>query len=126
MALHNRFWGAYRIRGELLKLGIQAAKRTIQRYMRVERSGRPAGQMWSTFLRTHAQAIWACVSGISMNFPFVMRLPCDLRHRASFFSDLLSVRGFRLNVVEAKLSPNCIALCFIHNHLQSNNNLGWT
>jgi hypothetical protein len=60
MARENRLWGAERIRGELLKLGMQVAKRTIQRYMRVERSGRPAGQMWSTFLRTHAQAIWAC------------------------------------------------------------------
>jgi putative transposase len=33
MAEENRLWGAERIRGELLKLGIRVAKRTVQRYM---------------------------------------------------------------------------------------------
>jgi hypothetical protein len=33
MATENRTWGAKRIRGELLKLGIQVAKSTIQRYI---------------------------------------------------------------------------------------------
>ena len=37
MAEENRLWGAERIRGELLKLGIRVAKRTVQRYMRVLR-----------------------------------------------------------------------------------------
>jgi putative transposase len=34
MARENRLWGAERIRGELLKLGIGVCKRTIQKYMR--------------------------------------------------------------------------------------------
>jgi len=34
MAAHNRLWGAERIRGELLKLGMHVCKRTIQKYMR--------------------------------------------------------------------------------------------
>jgi putative transposase len=34
MALSNCLWGAERIRGELLKLGIRVSKRTIQKYMR--------------------------------------------------------------------------------------------
>jgi len=34
MAEENRLWGAERIRGELLKLGISVAKRTLQRYRR--------------------------------------------------------------------------------------------
>ena len=34
MAANNRLWGAERIRGELLKLGIQVSKRTIQKYMK--------------------------------------------------------------------------------------------
>ena len=29
MAIENRLWGAERIRGELLKLGIPVAKRTV-------------------------------------------------------------------------------------------------
>jgi hypothetical protein len=59
-AADNRLWGAERIRGELLKLGITVAKRTVQRYMRRGRSPSPEGQTWSTFLRKHAKDIWAC------------------------------------------------------------------
>ncbi len=60
LARHNRLWGAERIRGELLKLGIKVAKRTVQRYMRLARPPRPHGQSWATFLRNHANDIWAC------------------------------------------------------------------
>ena len=55
MASANRLWGAERIRGELLKLGVKVSKRTIQKYMRAARPARPRGQRWSTFLRNHAQ-----------------------------------------------------------------------
>jgi len=58
MARENRLWGAERIRGELLKLGIKVSKRTIQKYMRKERR-RKSGQTWSTFLRNHFCDIWA-------------------------------------------------------------------
>jgi len=52
-------WGAERIRGELLKLGIRIAKRTVQKYMRSERQFGPhRGQSWRTFLRNHT--LWAC------------------------------------------------------------------
>jgi transposase InsO family protein len=60
MARENRLWGAERIRGELLKLGIVVGKRTVQRHMRGARPRRPAGQTWATFLRTHGHEIWAC------------------------------------------------------------------
>jgi hypothetical protein len=60
MARDNRLWGAERIRGELLKLGLHVCKRTIQKYVRAVRTSRPRGQTWSTFLHTHAQQIWAC------------------------------------------------------------------
>jgi putative transposase len=60
MATENRLWGAERIRGELLKLGILVCKRTIQKYMRTIRTQPPRGQKWSTFLRNHAGEIWAC------------------------------------------------------------------
>ena len=60
MAKDNRLWGAERIRGELLKLGIHVSKRTIQKYMRTVRTQQPRGQRWSTFLRTHTAQIWAC------------------------------------------------------------------
>ncbi len=60
MARDNRLWGAERIRGELLKLGLRVCKRTIQKYMRKVRTARPRGQNWRTFLDTHAEQIWAC------------------------------------------------------------------
>jgi putative transposase len=60
MASNNQLWGAERIRGELLKLGLRVCTRTIQKYMRPVRTARPRGQRWSTFLHTHAETIWAC------------------------------------------------------------------
>jgi transposase InsO family protein len=60
LATNNRLWGADRIRGELLKRGINVAKRTIQRSMRQGHPSRPRGQTWATFLHNHANDIWAC------------------------------------------------------------------
>ena len=60
MAVTNRLWGVKRIQGELLKLGINVSKRTIQRYIRHVRPLRPHGQSWATFLQNHAREIWAC------------------------------------------------------------------
>lgn len=60
LADENRLWGAERIRGELLKLGIRVAKRTIQKHMRRLRGPRPWGQSWSTFIENHLHQIWAC------------------------------------------------------------------
>jgi len=60
MATENRLWGAERIRGELLKLGMHVCKRTIQKYIRNIRSPQPRGQRWATFLHNHAAQIWAC------------------------------------------------------------------
>jgi len=56
----NRLRGAERIRGALLKRGIRVGQRTVQRHMSSERSPRPNGQTWATFLHKHAAAVWAC------------------------------------------------------------------
>lgn len=60
MAEENRTWGAKRIRGELLKLGMRAAKSTIQRYIKQVRGPGSSHQTWRAFLRNHASEIWAC------------------------------------------------------------------
>src|SRR5579859_3265240 len=60
MAKDNPLWGSERIRGELLKLNLHVAKRTIQKYIRQVRSPRPSTQNWRTFLHNHAQDVWAC------------------------------------------------------------------
>jgi putative transposase len=59
MAAANRLWGAERIRGERLKLGIRVAKSTIQQYIRQARPPHRSGQSWATFLRNHAHDVWA-------------------------------------------------------------------
>src|SRR6185437_10146130 len=56
----NRLWGAERVRGELLRLGVRVCKRTVQKYMRQVRAPRPRGQTWVAFLRNHGHHIWAC------------------------------------------------------------------
>ena len=80
MARDNRLWGAERIRGELLKLGIRVCKRTIQKYMRGVRTQRQRGQKWSTFLHTHAAQIWAC-DALSGHRPLLSAALCVLPHR---------------------------------------------
>jgi len=59
MASENRVWGAERIRGEFLKLGVKVSKRTVHKYMPKERY-KKSGQTWATFLKNHIRDIWAC------------------------------------------------------------------
>jgi hypothetical protein len=51
----NPLWGAPRIHGELLKLGITIGQTTVAKYM--ARTTRPPSQGWKTFLRNHADGI---------------------------------------------------------------------
>ena len=60
LAEENILWGAERIQGELLKLGITLSKRTIQKYMPKDRRTSSSGQSWATFLSNQADQIWAC------------------------------------------------------------------
>src|SRR5215216_4227845 len=54
----NRLWGTERIRGELRKLGIPVGNGSIRRY-RWRPAPRAPSQTWRTFLRNHANQIWA-------------------------------------------------------------------
>ncbi|MCP4768629.1 MAG: transposase [Gammaproteobacteria bacterium] len=54
----NIGWGAPRIHGELLKLGIAISQATVSKYM--VRQKRPPPQTWRTFLENHAD----CLAGI--------------------------------------------------------------
>jgi putative transposase len=53
MAAANPLWGAPRIHAELLKLGIEAAERTISRLLPKRRT--PPSQTWRTFLANHVR-----------------------------------------------------------------------
>lgn len=57
MNRENPLWGAPRIHGELLKLGIDIAQSTVAKYI-VRRTG-PRSQGWQTFLRNHAPDVAA-------------------------------------------------------------------
>jgi hypothetical protein len=55
MSVANPLWGAPRIHGELLKLGVDVGQTTVAKYM--ARRRRPPSQGWKTFLRNHADGI---------------------------------------------------------------------
>jgi transposase InsO family protein len=55
MSIANPLWGAPRIHGELLKLGIDVGQTTVAKYM--ARRRQPPSQGWRTFLRNHADGI---------------------------------------------------------------------
>jgi len=57
MSIANPLWGAPRIHGELLKLGIDIGQTSVAKYM-VRLRGSPS-QGWKTFLRNHADGIAA-------------------------------------------------------------------
>jgi transposase InsO family protein len=57
MSAANPLWGAPRIHGELMMLGIKVAQSTVAKYM--ARGQRPPRQSWKTFLRNHAAGIAA-------------------------------------------------------------------
>ena len=60
MSAANPLWGAPRIHGELVKLGIALSERTVSRLLRRRR--RPPSQTWRTFLTNHVTSL------VSMDF----------------------------------------------------------
>src|SRR5215831_5371472 len=59
MAEENAGWGAPKIHGELLKLGLVVSERTVARYLRrIHRRGDPS-QSWLAFLENHREVIVA-------------------------------------------------------------------
>ena len=69
IAHDNPTWGAPRITGELLKLGIFLSPTTVAKYM--NRTG-PPSQSWKTFLQNHAEEI------VSIDFFTVPTLSCQV------------------------------------------------
>src|SRR2546428_4736709 len=57
MSRANPLWGAPRIHGELLKLGLTVSQATVSKYM--VRSQRPPSQAWRAFLTNHAKDLIA-------------------------------------------------------------------
>ena len=55
MRLANPLWGAPRIHGELLKLGIDVSQASIAKYM--ARQHKPPSQTWRVFLHNHVEQL---------------------------------------------------------------------
>jgi len=70
MALANPLWGAPRIHGELLKLGLDVSQRTVGRLM--PRRAKPPSQTWRTLLENHVADLVPSTSS-----------SCRLRHSES-------------------------------------------
>src|SRR5262249_15055689 len=68
MSVANPLWGAPRIHGELLKLGIDVGQTTVAKYMARRRM--PPSQGWKTFLHNHADG------SASMDLLLVRTISC--------------------------------------------------
>src|SRR6266568_4549831 len=79
MCRENPGWGAPRIHGELLKLGIDIGESSVSKYM--VRCRKPPSQTWRTFLESHADQLvsidFLLVSTVSFRLWFVFVV---LRH----------------------------------------------
>jgi len=68
MSLANPLWGAPRIHGELVKLGIDIGQTSVVKYMARRRG--PPSQGWKTFLHNHADGIAAMDLFVVPNLSF--------------------------------------------------------
>ena len=89
MSLENPFWGATKIHGELLKLGIQVAQSTVSIYM-APRPDRPL-QSWKTFVRNHMEGIASIIMMCGRTFRLGRPRLVDGRSSAS--GTLLRIRS---------------------------------
>ena len=79
MANENTLWGAPRIHGELLKLGIDISESTVLRYM-PKKAPRTTRQRWKTFLKNHSSRI------VSVDFLVVPTITFRLLYVLVFLS----------------------------------------
>lgn len=88
MSTANPLWGAPRIHGELLKLGIQISQATVAKYM--VRQRKPPSQTWRTFLDNHVKQLVAIdflvVQTVSFRLLFVFVVLGHHRRHAIHFN----------------------------------------
>jgi transposase InsO family protein len=88
MSIANPFWGSPRIMGELGKLGIKVAKRTIEKYMLKHK--KPPSQTWKSFLKNHAKDIvsidFFTVPTVKFEVLFVLVVLSNYRRKVVHFN----------------------------------------
>lgn len=84
----NPLWGAPRIHGELLKLGIEISEATVSKYM-IRRRG-PPSQTWRAFLQNHAKELvgldFFTVPSATFKVLFVLVILSHVRRRILHFN----------------------------------------
>jgi putative transposase len=89
MSSANPLWGAPKIHGELLKLGIEVSQATISRYMPRRRTTRPP-QSWRTFLDNHVQDLapidFFTIPTATFRVPYVFLVLSHDRRRVVHFN----------------------------------------
>ena len=84
----NPLWGAPRIHGELLKLGITVSQATVSKYM--VRHRKPPSQSWRAFLKNHAKDIvsvdFFTIPRVSFRVLFVFLVLSNERRRIVHFN----------------------------------------
>src|SRR5213594_1367235 len=88
MAQANPLWGAPRIHGELQKLGIEVAERTVSRMLSKRRT--PPSQTWRTFLANHVRDLvsidFFTVHTVGLRVLFVLIVLAHHRRRVVHFN----------------------------------------
>jgi putative transposase len=88
MATANPLWGAPRIHGELLKLGLDVSERTVSRLIPKRHS--PPSQTWRTFLANHVRELVALdfftVPTVRLRVLFVLLVLAHHRRRVVHFN----------------------------------------
>src|SRR5262249_48867866 len=88
MSRANPFWGAPRLHGELLKLGINISQATVAKYM--VRHRKPPSQTWRTFLENHIKQLvsidFLIVQTVNFQILFVFVVLAHERRRTIHFN----------------------------------------
>ena len=88
MSSVNVLWGAPRLNGELLKLGIEVSQATVAKYMVKDR--KPPSQMWRTFLENHVKQLvsvdFFVVPTVSFRILYVFLVLAHERRRVVHFN----------------------------------------
>ncbi|UCF05899.1 MAG: transposase [bacterium] len=88
MSQANPLWGAPRIHGELLKLGIELSQASVSKYMVLHR--KPPSQSWRAFLTNHARDIvsidFFTVPTVTFRVLFVFLIMSNKRRKIVHFN----------------------------------------
>ena len=120
MAAENCLWGAPRIHGELLKLGIAISERTVSRYLR----GRPPtrSQTWRTFFANHlgGPTVTSPVTFADARDDDVVVDSPDVSSRPTPLSTKESCASTRRAIVDRgrSIQPTFLGMGLRHDHLQ--------